>query len=294
MFRKNNRIGQKKGSKSYISHKTYNNPYFKNVNKKSKSSISSKVGIKVKIFSVLFITLIGFIFWIFLYSKYFLIHDLQIKIDKAADISRVGESEIEKLTREQLRSKYIFLPANNIFLFDEQKLYNKINNKFAFEEINIEKKLPNKLIINLKEVSYALVWKEEGKLYYITTDGEIINEITQDEIKPIFPIIENKGRDLIVDGKISNENKDFEFAIKLYKEFKDTNILNIENFIVGNQNDNTLTMKIFEGPEVYFNVLSDYDNQTGKLLLLKNEKLKDDLFSKTYVDLRFGDTIYYR
>jgi len=53
-------------------------------------------------------------------------------------------------------------------------------------------------------------------------------------------------------------------------------------------------MKIFEGPEVYFNVNGDTQSQSEKLLLLKNEKLRGALYDKKYIDLRYGDMIYYK
>ncbi len=294
MFNSKNKIGKKKGSKLYISQKAYSNPYFKEVNKTSRSTFVSDISWKAKIYLLLILIVLSSVFWFVFYSKYFLIYDLNINIEKINDIGRIGEGEIEKMTREELRSKFVFLPGNNIFLFDENKLYNRISEEFAFEEINVSKKLPNKLIINLREVSYALVWKEQEKYYYITVGGDIINEVSPEEVKEIFPVIDNKGRDLILDGAVRDKNDHLEFAIKLYKNFKDTNIFNIESFIIGNQNDSTLTMKIFEGPEIYFNVTENIDTQSEKLLLLKNEKLRGDLYSKTYIDLRFGDMIYYR
>ena len=294
MFNKKNKAELKKGSKLYISRKSYSNPYFKDANKKPKISFSSSVSLKTKFVGLLFLILFLTLFWFVFYSKYFLIYDLSINIERVNDIGRINESDIEKIAREELRSKFVFLPGNNFFLFKEFKIYDRLDGDFAFEEISVEKKFPNKLFINLKEVSYALVWWEQEGYYYVTTKGDIINEISPEEVKEIFPLVENKGRDLIQGNKISDKDVHLEFAIKLYKEFKDTNIFNIEKFILGNQNDSTITMKIFEGPEVYFNVNENIESQSDKLLLLKNEKLRDDLYAKTYIDLRFGDMIYYR
>jgi cell division septal protein FtsQ len=228
MFNKKNKIGKKKGSKLYISQKAYNNPYFKDVNKTSRSSFVSSMSWKAKISVILIVIFIFSIVWLIFYSKYFLIYDIEINIEKINDIGRIGEDDIEKMAREELRSKFVFLPGNNIFLFDENKLYNKLSTDFAFEEIRVEKKLPNKLHIYLREVSYALIWKEQEEYFYITPKGDVINSVSPEEIKEIFPLVENKGRDLIVNGSVQDKNEHLRFSIELYKTFKDTNIFNID------------------------------------------------------------------
>ena len=294
MFKNKNKNNQRKGSKLYISKKSYNNPYFKNANKLPNKSFSVSVSLKAKIVIAFVLTFIVLFFWFMFYSKYFLIHDINVNIERVNNIGRVSEPNIEEMVRGELRRKFVFLPANNYFLFNENKIYKKLNKDYAFEKIEVNKVFPNKLSIHLKEVSYALVWHEDGKYYYITTDGNIISEIKLDEIKQIFPIIDNKGRYLIDNNKINNRDGHLKLAITLYKEFKDTNVFNIESFLIGNQNDSTLTMKIFEGPEVYFNVNGDTQSQSEKLLLLKNEKLRGALYDKKYIDLRYGDMIYYK
>lgn len=294
MFNKKNKSESKKGSKLYISRKSYSNPYFKDANKKTKTSFSSSITLKTKFVTFLFFILIFAFFGFIFYSKYFLIYDLSINIERVNNIGRINEEEVERIAREELRSRFVFLPGNNFFLFDEDKIFKRLDGDYAFEEISVSKKFPNKLFINLKEVSYALIWNERDAFYYVTTNGEIIDEIPKGEIREIFPLVENKGRDLIQGTKISDKDVHLEFAIKLYREFKDTNIFNIEKFIVGNKNDSTLTMKIFEGPDVHFNVNENNESQSDKLLLLKSEKLGDELYTKTYIDLRFGDMIYYR
>ncbi|PLX22182.1 hypothetical protein C0584_00305 [Candidatus Parcubacteria bacterium] len=280
--------------RQYVSHKSYTNPYFNEANKKSSKPLLSHFSWKTKFSVLFFFALFALLFWFFIYSKYFLIYDISINFDRVNDIGGIGEEQIERIAREQLRSKYVFFPGNNFFLFKENALYDKLKEDLAFESIVVNKKFPNKLELDLKEVSYALVWFEDSRYYYITTNGEIIIEVLPEELKQIFPLIENKGRLLILDQRVAGKEKHFEYAIKLYQELRDTNIFNVEKFTVGNENDNTLTMKIMDGPDVYFNVEEGIDQQIQKLILLRNEKLRDELFSKTYIDLRFGDMIYYR
>ena len=49
-----------------------------------------------------------------------------------------------------------------------------------------------------------------------------------------------------------------------------------------------------KGPVVYFNLQENVDKQVAKLLVLIKEKLRSDLDGKEYIDLRYGDKIYYK
>ncbi len=53
-------------------------------------------------------------------------------------------------------------------------------------------------------------------------------------------------------------------------------------------------MKILDGPAVYFNTEKDINAQIAKLLIITDKKLKDNFKNKKYIDLRYGDRVYYR
>ena len=66
----------------------------------------------------------------------------------------------------------------------------------------------------------------------------------------------------------------------------------IDRFIV----DSTDTLKVIlvDGPYVMFDLTKDLEKQISKLSVLKDQKLKSDFFNKEYIDLRYGDRVYYR
>ena len=56
----------------------------------------------------------------------------------------------------------------------------------------------------------------------------------------------------------------------------------------------TIKIKLIDGPGIYFNIDENLKQQLDKLLVIKNEKIKDDFLTKQYIDLRFGDSVYFR
>ena len=82
-------------------------------------------------------------------------------------------------------------------------------------------------------------------------------------------------------------------TINLFDQFKKQNDLILEKLIIDSEVD-TIKVKILDGPEIYFNISEVLEKQFKKLIILKNERLKNEFNKKTYIDLRIGDSIYYR
>lgn len=60
-------------------------------------------------------------------------------------------------------------------------------------------------------------------------------------------------------------------------------------------NEERLTVRTEAGPRLYFNLERDVKNQLANLRLLLSDKLSEtDLKTLEYVDLRFGNRVYYK
>ena len=55
---------------------------------------------------------------------------------------------------------------------------------------------------------------------------------------------------------------------------------------------NTVKVLFQNGLLAYFNIKDDASKQIDKFLIVKKEKIKDNLGSVNYVDLRYGDKVY--
>ena len=108
-------------------------------------------------------------------------------------------------------------------------------------------------------------------------------------------IIENKNNNSIINsnGKIGLSREYLDFILRLNDKLKEYPEFVIDRFIVADQYFNSVFVKIKEGPQIYFNVNSDIDLQLENLLLVKNNKIKDNFNNVEYIDLRYGDTVYF-
>ena len=225
------------------------------------------------------------------YSNYFSINNIT-----AAGAGRIDSAVIETIAWQQIEDNFLVIfPQKNIFLFSKKMLYKKLNSKYSFDSLVINKDLPNNLVIEYNEKKHAIIWQENENYYYIDDYGSLISEANLLEIsQKDYPIIKNESNDLIINNKITVEAVYFDYAKQLFSKFKDyENEFKIERFVV-DSDVNTLKAVLESGPVVYFNISEDVDKQVSKLLIIKNEKIKEDFNAKTYIDVRYGDSVYYR
>ena len=289
-FKLVNRKIKKKGKLPYSS-KAYKNPFFP-----KKKRVSLRISVyrfsfktKLIIWSAMIFLALGAYF--LFYSNYFSINNIT-----AAGAGRIDSAVIETIAWQQIEDNFLVIfPQKNIFLFSKKMLYKKLNSKYSFDSLIINKDLPNNLVIEYNEKKYAIIWQENENYYYVDDYGSLISEANLLEIsQKDYPIIKNESNDLIINNKITVEAVYFDYAKQLFSKFKDyENEFKIERFVV-DSDVNTLKAVLESGPVVYFNISEDVDKQVSKLLIIKNEKIKEDFNAKTYIDVRYGDSVYYR
>jgi len=282
----------KKYKKIDYHNKNFKNPFFR---KKRKIRIRKiRLSGSKKIILILFLLLAILLIWFFYFSPIFNIKNIEIN-----GLSKISNEEIEKSLWLQTKShRFVLGFQKNLFLFDKDEFTKNLNEKYYFEKLIVEKKFFKKIIIEIQEKSNAFIWGESEKYYYCDKDGYIISQINLLDIKEKkYPFIYNNGENKISDDeykKIGIENKYIDYIINLFDNFKNiSNDFKIEKFIIDDE-VNTVKILILDGPSIYFNIEDDIIKQIDKLLVIKNEKLKNDFNSKEYIDLRYGDKIYYR
>lgn len=293
--------------------KNLKNPFFRKKTKEKKT----KSFLTFKIFLIIFLVLLAFWF-IFIFSFW------QVKNIEVKGSDRIKPQSIRELINEQLEKKSLFiLRQNNIFLFKKKSAKEMIKEEFNLTDIKIKKKLQNTLIVEIKERPYSYIFCESGEYYFSSDDsylmekiafegseenllregGEGLAEIDNEldtcvvslEEKDKYFIIENKNNNSIIKsgGKIALSREYLDFIARLNEKLKEHPEFNVDRLIVADQYFNSIFVKIKDGPQIYFNVNTDIDLQLENLILVKNNKIKDNFNKLEYIDLRYGDTVYF-
>jgi len=279
----------KRRFKSYRIKKDYQtknlkNPFFHS-HKNNKET--RKIGIGFYIIGILVIILFV-LYGLFLSSLF------AIKTIKINGLGRLPESAISQRLWDQTDKKSIWpLKQKNLLLFKTKDAEADLMANFNFSKIKINKKPFNSLSVDIEERPYAFIWQEQGANYYSDSKGFIIRDsaVNPDDLKK-FPVIENQTPNSLIENdylKLDPSYLTFIFAVKSIAE-KNPETL-ISKFIIS-QELNTVKVQFQNGLLAFFSIKDDAAKQIDKFLIVKKEKIKDNLGSINYVDLRYGDKVY--
>lgn len=272
--------------------KNYANPFFAKKKKKifDLDLIRFNFSFKFKILFIGIFLLIISSVWFLFYSNFFVIKNFEI-----SGTGRIGADTVKKIAERQKNNVlWIIFPQKNIFFFNENKLRASLEGEYSFESLNVIKDLPDTLKINYQEKAYALIWIEDEKYFYADKEGFIVTETAPLEItEKNYPLVYNQSQVKIKDDKVDVGSEYLDAILIIFELFREQEDMEIEKFIIDSEVD-TVKVKIKEAGEIYFDINENLSTEYSKLIVLKNERLKQDFNKKIYIDLRNGDNIYYR
>lgn len=287
---KQNQKYQTKGRIGYGS-KNYANPFFEKKRKSVQTGPLFDFLRKIRIASLIILGASACLAAFALYSGFFTIKDIEINGG-----GRINQDEVRQIVNDQINSSYIkILPQKNILIFSKDRLKASLESLYSFNSLEIIKKYPKKIQINFKEKTYAFIFKEDGKFYYADEAGSIIEEVSPLEItNKAYPTIDNQSSQKIANKAITLNPDYIRFSLALYPEMKKHEDQFKVTEIIFDDDQKTVKVALENAPRVFFNTESDIGEQIKKLLIIKQEKLKDDFMKKEYIDLRYGDSVYYK
>jgi len=236
-------------------------------------------------FVILFFIIIGAIVYFFIFSSICQVKKINIVIDDY-EILRYSPQEIEDYIKNLLTEKYfLFIPVNSLTLFPANKVVERLKIDSRVESFSIEKKAPNILNIYLKIFEpTAILLNLDQKMYLLNEDGYKIQEINKN--KGVLPIIESRvenNKNIRLEKIIQfikDINNNFDFMVDLVEIYEDKGIINTR----------AITSERWQ---IYFDTNTDLELQTTNLFLILRESITNRS-ELSYVDLRFGQKIFYK
>ncbi len=262
----------------------YRNPYFKKTRKVPIMPIAILAGV----------LLLAGITFSFVYGW----SGFKIKTVHVSGINHISAEDFQNKTTSYLTTpRRLFFSNRNKFLFDETELRFHLEQHFAFESFSSSIK-KNHLEIEIAERTSKLLWKSDKKLYLVDLGGVLVREISKDELAEqgsefsIFPIfVDRNNVKVSIGDHVMNEQEilnTFKFQKRLATlgiGFQETQIDRLAGKWTSVITD--------QGYDILFDFSADVDAQAGRLDVLFRDTVKDTSKLK-YIDLRFGDHVYYR
>ncbi len=249
----------------------YSNPRIERQKEQRKNKIK-------KIIIGLISSLVGLSVYVFLFSPLFQI--------KKTDKQFIDRLVFEEITR---KSAKVFSHSNLLHL-DTVFLERMISQKYLFDSVVVKKDYPSTLIIEIKEKEGVLAWQTKENCFLVDLKGEAFAHCG-DEITFLLVKDLQKGG-FVLGEKITTENE-LNFCLELKEKL--SQLFKEEQFNFFEKENKEIKTKMINGPELLLNIDFSIEDQINKLaVLFNNSEIKNKWGSLQYIDLRFGDKIFYK
>jgi cell division septal protein FtsQ len=258
----------------------YRNPYFKKDKKISKIKTLSLVSCSI----------------VFLFSTVYLVFFcgfFDVRSVSIAGIEKIQKKDIETVINKYLNTKKGFIFKNkNFFVYDNDALRKAITDNFGLTEIQIKREVKSLQIVIQERIS-NLIWRTGDKNFLVDINGIVMQEISSNDYDgmdlPIFvdfdAITVNTGNNVLTKNEITAVFDFYNMIGELGIQILTTNI----NRVAGKW----MSAATNKGYDIYFDAFGDIRKQADNLKILI-EQNKFDFDSIEYIDLRFGDQVYYK
>ena len=229
--------------------------------------------------------------WFFFFSPIFLITKLEITGNE-----RIAGAELEQKFWEQANQpRFLIAAQKNLFLFNSGALTRRLNSDYILNQLEIKKRLLHKISINLKEKPFHLIWHEGGQYYWLNADGTIILEsFSLDNMPGGLPLIENRGDWVAGQNNVSGQSEKIDFVLALAEKIGSVQPKIVpEKYLLAGGEDPTVTLVASSTPTIDFTTKEAPEKQLNRLIILLKTTLKNEFNKKRYINLKYGEKIFF-
>lgn len=261
-----------------------------------------------KIVNIILILAIIFSVYFFLFSNFYSITNIEVAgnhIISTDDILDIADNYLAQ-------NSLLVFKHRNIFICSKNELRRRINEYILLNELKIDKILPNTIRITLSEKDAALKWVSGDQSYLVDKNGiiikrfykltipkiyqlsEIKNEVEKGSEENFLKIINQANENVNLGQKIFNK-EDVDFIFKLQEKLGQLDYLKFKDISVPNNLPKYLIVNTEAGYILQFNLSQPVEEQISRLELLVREKIgKENMHRLEYIDLRLGESVYYK
>jgi cell division septal protein FtsQ len=222
------------------------------------------------------------------FSPLFTIKNIEITGNK--NVSR--ESLLAQIEQYE-QTRFLFLvPRNNLLFFDVNAVQKSLAGNLLISSVKVEKKYPGTVLVAVNERKLNLVWLAGDQCFNLDADGKAIETCgaTADE----FLRIRDLKATPVALGQTAVSSEVIRFLVTSRDLLRER--IAPSNYYYNFENDpKALKIETNQGFDLYLNLSLPPEEQARRLfVLLGSAEIKDKLKSLKYIDLRYGEKIYYQ
>jgi len=225
-------------------------------------------------------------------------------------IEYLSQDELTESVWNYLHKRHFLLFTNeNRFVFDDETLLNHLESYYSFEYLNIILEKNHVLTLSLKEKTSGLLWNSQEKTYVVDLQGLVIREISREESEWLLSEIHEddsleqkkflfmpRFRDLNDIDVTIGENiltSDEINAIFLFQKYLNSQFIPFIETQIDRLSGKWMGILAKDGYLILFDAYGDIDTQAKHLASILSQPSINPT-DLEYIDVRFGDHVYYK
>ena len=251
-------------------------------------AISSSVRLPAWItISLIALMLSGGLYWLF-FSPAFAIN--QIRVNSSFYIS--SDTLAAHIKNQMTQFRWKIMPERNIFAFNTERFLQNVSSQFSLSNAYISKDRPHTLNITRADPPREAIWSSKGAQYAIDAQGKIAGTIVTPALNATI-LYDTSNSNPAVGEQVVPVGL-LQFVIAVLQDDKIKN-LGPKFFTIEKPNATDIQLKLAAGWKAYFDTTSDSKAQLANLdLILHNTVPPDKRNQLDYIDLRYGEKVYYK
>lgn len=255
----------------------FHNPYFRTDQQRTRPVV-------IGFFVCGIFVLVGLLLFFFLHPIF------RLKTINVSGLDHLSQEEVEKEIRAYFSSPVgLIFTRQNRFLFRPTTFVRTLKEALTLNAVHVIRQ-QDRVIVELIERTSHLLWKTSESVYVVDLDGVIVRSATPDDAYlPLF-IDRQNVRVSMGQSVLAAEEIVSVFLFHKHLASMNTAIVQTEFDRLEGKWAAVLTK---EGYRILFDASGDIDSQASRLEVVKREKMKD-VTNLQYIDLRFGDHVYFK
>lgn len=211
---------------------------------------------------------------------------------------KVSPQKVRSIAREFMGQNFLFASTRSIFLVPRKKIQKALLEKFIqISEVKTKRKLPDKVIVEIKERKPVAILcngedQKPRECFFVDREGVLFEKISFQK-RGDYLLIENKNAK---PGLALGEKGIFEDTLRQFLTLKNyfQKELKVGLRAVFPESEEKLIAKTDEGWQAYFNLKNELKKQLRNLKLFLEKEILPKREKLEYIDLRFGNKLYYK
>ncbi len=216
------------------------------------------------------------------------IQNVQIK-----GVEHIDPAQIEQLVQSYLQSRALLIfKTSNQFLFSSEELSTELENAFALANVSMGQS-GGILTITIAERTSNLIWESGQGRYVVDLEGVVTRSLGAEEDlgQPLPTFSDTNNLDVSV-GDIVMTPEEIENVFAFLDQLEAQGIT-YDTIRVDRLAGKWMSVETTEGFEILFDSVGDISTQASHLETVLLDQV-EDRSELEYIDVRFGDHVYYK